>query len=109
MPEFARSQRIEQNLLIECEDDSSMHLTLADPGNSVSVRDKDNQVEYLGQSYPRSDFSDHFLRLLIVSQTKKARRSHFAIASPLVERDLGARPIARVHWLLALLQTDRYR
>jgi hypothetical protein len=56
-----------------------MHLTLADPGNSVSVRDKDNQVEYLGQSYPRSDFSDHFLRVLIVSQSKKTRCSHLTI------------------------------
>ena len=35
-------------LLIECEDDSTLDVTLADPGNSVSVRDKNNQVEYLG-------------------------------------------------------------
>jgi hypothetical protein len=35
-------------LVIECEDDSTIDLTLADPGNSVSVRDRNNQVEYLG-------------------------------------------------------------
>jgi hypothetical protein len=35
-------------LLIECKDESSLDVTLVDPGNSVSVRDKDDQVEYLG-------------------------------------------------------------
>ena len=35
-------------LLIECEGDSTFDVTLANPGNSVSVRDKNNQVEYLG-------------------------------------------------------------
>jgi len=35
-----------------------------------------------------SILSNHVLRLLIVSQTQKARRSHFAIASRLLERDL---------------------
>jgi hypothetical protein len=35
-------------LAIECEDDSTLDVTLADPGNSVGVRDKNNQVEYLG-------------------------------------------------------------
>ena len=35
-------------LVIECEDDSTLDVTVVDPGNSVSVRDKNNQVEYLG-------------------------------------------------------------
>jgi len=35
-------------LLIECQDNSTIDLTLTDPGSSVSVRDKNNQVEYLG-------------------------------------------------------------
>ena len=64
-------------LFIECEDDSAIDVTVTDPGSSVSLRDKNNQVDYLGQSHPRSDFSDYLLRLLIVSQTKKARCSHF--------------------------------
>jgi hypothetical protein len=35
-------------LLFECEDESILDLTIVDPGNSVIVRDKNNQVEYLG-------------------------------------------------------------
>ena len=35
-------------LLFECEDDSTLDVTIVDPGNSVIVRDKDSQVEYLG-------------------------------------------------------------
>jgi hypothetical protein len=35
-------------LVIECEDDSTIDVTVVDPGSSVSVRDKNNQVEYLG-------------------------------------------------------------
>ena len=35
-------------LLIECEDDSTFDVTLSEPGNAISVRDKNNQVEYLG-------------------------------------------------------------
>jgi len=35
-------------LLIECKDESTLDVTLVDPGNSVSVRDKNDQVEYLG-------------------------------------------------------------
>jgi hypothetical protein len=49
--EGARIRQISEDqakLVIECEDDSTMHLTLVDPGNSVSVRDKKSQVEYLG-------------------------------------------------------------
>ena len=33
---------------IEFEDGSSAILSLADPGSSVAVRDKNNAVEYLG-------------------------------------------------------------
>jgi hypothetical protein len=35
-------------LLFECEDDSTLDVTIVDPGNSVIVRDKNNQVKYLG-------------------------------------------------------------
>jgi hypothetical protein len=36
------------NLSIQFEDGSAINLRLADPGSSVGVRDKNNQVEYLG-------------------------------------------------------------
>jgi hypothetical protein len=35
-------------LLFECEDESILDVTIVDPGNSVIVRDENNQVEYLG-------------------------------------------------------------
>jgi hypothetical protein len=35
-------------LLFECEDDSTLDVTILDPGNSVIVRDDSNEVEYLG-------------------------------------------------------------
>jgi hypothetical protein len=35
-------------LLFECEDDSTLDVTIVDPGNSVIVRDKNLGVEYLG-------------------------------------------------------------
>ena len=35
-------------LLIKCEDESTFDVTLSEPGNAISVRDKNNQVEYLG-------------------------------------------------------------
>ena len=35
-------------LLFECEDDSTLDVTIVDPGNSVIVRDKNSQLEYLG-------------------------------------------------------------
>jgi hypothetical protein len=35
-------------LLFECEDGSTFDVTIVDPGNSVAVRDKNSQVEYLG-------------------------------------------------------------
>ena len=49
--EGARIRQVSENqtkLLFECEDDSTLDLTIVDPGNSVIVRDKNNQVEYLG-------------------------------------------------------------
>jgi hypothetical protein len=33
---------------VSCEDDSQIALTLADPGSSVTVRDADGKIEYLG-------------------------------------------------------------
>ena len=49
--EGTRIRQVSENLakiVIECEDDSKVDVTLVDPGNSVTVRDKNNQVEYLG-------------------------------------------------------------
>jgi hypothetical protein len=36
------------NFIVSCEDESQIVLTLADPGSSVTVRDADGNVEYLG-------------------------------------------------------------
>jgi hypothetical protein len=33
---------------LQSEDDSTIRIELADPGASVAVRDKNNEVEYLG-------------------------------------------------------------
>src|ERR1700731_8034 len=49
--EGARIRQISEDkakILIECEDDSTLDVTIVDPGNSVSVRDKNDVVEYLG-------------------------------------------------------------
>ena len=49
--EGARIRQISEyqtKLLFECEDDSTLDITIVDAGNSVIVRDKNNQVEYLG-------------------------------------------------------------
>src|ERR1700680_1329964 len=49
--EGARIRQISEDgtkLLFECEDDSTLDVTIVDPGNSAIVRDKNNQVEYLG-------------------------------------------------------------
>ena len=35
-------------LLLKCEDDSIFDVTIVDPGDSVIVRDKNGQVEFLG-------------------------------------------------------------
>ena len=51
LQEGARIRQISEDqtkLLFECEDDSTLDVTIVDPGNSVIVRDKDSQVEYLG-------------------------------------------------------------
>ncbi len=51
LPQGARIRQISEDqakLVIECEDNSAIELTLADPGSSVAVRDKTYQVEYLG-------------------------------------------------------------
>jgi outer membrane usher protein FimD/PapC len=47
----ARIRQISEDqtkLLFQCEDDSTLYVTIVDPGNSVIVRDKNSQVEYLG-------------------------------------------------------------
>jgi hypothetical protein len=36
------------DLVIACEDDSTIAVTLSEPGNSISLRDKNGRVEYLG-------------------------------------------------------------
>src|ERR1700688_2664990 len=51
LQEGARIRQISEDqakLLIECEDDSTLDVTIVDPGNSVILRDKNNRVEYLG-------------------------------------------------------------
>ncbi len=51
LQEGARIRQISEDqtkLLFECEDDSTLDVTIVDPGNAVIVRDKNNQVEYLG-------------------------------------------------------------
>ena len=48
--EGARIHQVSEDqttLLFECEDDSTLDVTIVDPGNSVIVRDKNGQVEYL--------------------------------------------------------------
>jgi hypothetical protein len=49
--EGARIRQISEDqakLLFECEDDTTLDVTIVDPGNPVIVRDKNSQVEYLG-------------------------------------------------------------
>jgi hypothetical protein len=49
--EGARIRQISEDqakILFECEDDSTLDVTIVDPGNSVIVRDRNGQVEYLG-------------------------------------------------------------
>jgi hypothetical protein len=36
------------DLVIACEDDSTIAVTLSEPGNSISLQDKNGRVEYLG-------------------------------------------------------------
>jgi hypothetical protein len=51
LQEGARIRQIsedETTLLFECEDESILDVTIVDPGNSVIVRDKRGQVEFLG-------------------------------------------------------------
>jgi hypothetical protein len=51
LPQGARIRQISEDqtkLVIECEDNTAIEVTLADPGASVAVRDKTYQVEYLG-------------------------------------------------------------
>jgi hypothetical protein len=49
--EGARIRQISEDqakLLFECGDDSTLDVTIVDPGNAVMVRDKNDLVEYLG-------------------------------------------------------------
>ena len=49
--EGARIRQISEDqttLLFECEDESILDVTIVDPGNSVTFRDKGDGVEYLG-------------------------------------------------------------
>jgi len=43
-----QSSEDQAKLLFECEDDSTLDVTIVDPGDSVIVWDKNNLVEYLG-------------------------------------------------------------
>ena len=42
------TKKDQAKLLFECEDESTLDVTIVDPGNSVSARDKNDVVEYLG-------------------------------------------------------------
>ena len=47
----ARIRQISEDeamILFEFEDESTLDVTIVDPGNSVIVRDKNGQVEYFG-------------------------------------------------------------
>jgi hypothetical protein len=45
-------------VIISCEDESQIVLTLADPGSSVTVRDANGKIEYLAKmKLPRGDHS----------------------------------------------------
>jgi hypothetical protein len=51
LQEGARIRQISEDgakILFECEDDSTLDVTIIDPGNAVIVRDKNLGVEYLG-------------------------------------------------------------
>jgi hypothetical protein len=51
LQEGARIRQISEDgakLLFECEDDSTLDVTIVEPGKSVIVRDKSLGVEYLG-------------------------------------------------------------
>jgi hypothetical protein len=51
LQEGARIRQIsgdQAKLLFEREGDSTLDVTIVDPGNTVIVRDMNNQVEYLG-------------------------------------------------------------
>jgi hypothetical protein len=51
LKEGAKIRQISEDqakLLFECEDDSTLDVTIVDPGNSVILWDKNGRVEYLG-------------------------------------------------------------
>ena len=51
IPEGVRVREASEDgtaFVIGCEDDTTIGFTLAEPGNSISVRDETGSVEYLG-------------------------------------------------------------
>ena len=51
IPEGVQVREISEHgteFIIGCEDDTTVDLTLAEPGNSVTVRDKAGELEYIG-------------------------------------------------------------
>jgi hypothetical protein len=51
LPSGGKIKAIQENdteFTLQFEDDSTIRVELADPGASVAVRDKNNEVEYLG-------------------------------------------------------------
>ena len=51
IPEGVRVREASEHgtaFVIGCEDDTTIDFTLAEPGNSISVRDETGSVEYLG-------------------------------------------------------------
>ena len=51
VPEGVRMRKVQErdrDFVIECEDDTIIDINLSEPGNSVSVHDKNNHLEYAG-------------------------------------------------------------
>ncbi len=51
IPEGVRVREASEHgtaFVVGCEDDTTIDFTLAEPGNSISVRDETGSVEYLG-------------------------------------------------------------
>ena len=66
LQEGARIRQISEDqakILFECEDDSTLDVTIVDPGNSVSVRDKTIRLSISDELWPwraSVETSDHF-------------------------------------------------
>lgn len=51
LPEGVRMRKVQEkdgDFVIECEDDTIIDINLSEPGNSVSLHDRSNRLEYAG-------------------------------------------------------------